>query len=128
MKSLLMISPLLFMACLSEQINGSQIHAAAFSDSPGLVNILEAGGTRWTDVDIWVAWSGPATLRSSTGYVPCKNKEVVAKNFAKRDPKRQHLLQQTADLLCQEKPGKSSGRQFVSHNSGVHWWRAWDRS
>jgi len=128
MHRLFFLVPLILGACLNEEINGAQIRAAAFSDSSTHVNILDAGGTRWNDVDIWVAWRGPATLRSNTGYVDCKDKQKVIDHFAKVDPKRKDVLQQTAEIGCLEKPGTNSGRQFLSHKSGIHWWRAWDRS
>ena len=127
MRSSIILYCLLLTSCLSENINGAKIRAGAFSDSADLVTILKAGGSRWTDYDMWVAWRGPATLRVNTGYLPCKDKMVVLNAFSKRDPKRRGLLAQTKGLSCLEKLGSLSGQHFVSHSSGVHWWRAWNR-
>ena len=113
--------------CFSEEFNGAKIYTGAFSDPISKVRILNAGGIRWTDVDIWVAWSGPANLRSNKGYTTCSNLAVIAETFVERDPARQALLRDHAKLSCQKKSGKASGRYFLSHESGIHWWRAWER-
>ena len=118
---------LLLTACLNESIDGAGLRSGAFAEPAAQVTILDSGGDNWTDKDLWVAWSGPATLKSSTGYAPCKDLAAVAKGMAKRDKARAKLLAETAALTCQEKGGGLSGRQWLSHSSGVHWWRAWER-
>lgn len=118
---------LLFSACLNEPIDGEAVRSAAFSDSASQVTILASGGENWTEPDLWVAWTGPATVTHSTGFTPCTDPASVAKVLAKRDAARAALLSDPAALTCQQKGGTRSGRHFVSHSSGVHWWRAWER-
>ena len=122
------LTTLLCVACLTEPVDGDAIRAAAFSDSEAQVTLLAHGGVRWTDVDVWVAWAGPATLKSSDGYAPCGDPKKVADAFTKRDPERRALLGDLSALSCLSKSSSpSSGRWLLSHSSGVHWWRAWNR-
>jgi hypothetical protein len=128
----MLLFPLLFTvflslnACLSEDLNGESIRAGAFSDAPTTVTVLNFGGVRWTEIDIWVAWSGPATLKVNDGYQPCANTKKVADYLALKDPDRAKLLGDYSALTCLKKPGQQTGRWFLSHSSRSHWWRAWD--
>ena len=117
--------------CLSENLDGESFRAAAFSDPPSAVSVLNFGGTKWIEVDVWVAWSGPATLKSAEGFEPCTDTKGVAAHFARKDPARAAMLADTTNLTCLEKLRDSGdreiavGRRLLSHSSGVHWWRAW---
>jgi len=112
--------------CLSESINGAQIRAAAFSDPAPQVTIHSAGGSRFQEIDIWVVWSGPATLRSNTGYAPCTDLNAVVAAFKKRKVSHRNELSETHALTCIEKRGDRTGRQLLTHTQGLAWWRAWD--
>ncbi len=126
--SLFLSALILLASCLSEDLDGESIRAAAFSDPPSAVSQLTFGGSRWTEIDIWVAWAGPANLKSKEGYQPCVEPQRIAAYFAKKDTGRATMLGATGDLSCLEKPGNRTGRWFLSHSTGVHWWRAWDHN
>ena len=119
---------MLLQACLEESLDGESIRSAAFSDASVDVTILNYGGMRWTETDIWVTWSGPATLREPVGYSPCSDVEPVAAFFAKRDEERATQLADANQLQCTKKGEGATGRWFLRHSSGLSWWRAWDHS
>ena len=65
-ESMLSLLLLLFSACLNEPIDGEAVRSAAFSGPASQVTIL-ASGENWTERDLWVAWTGPATVTHNTG-------------------------------------------------------------
>jgi hypothetical protein len=113
-------------SCSSDDLDGEKIRAGAFSDPATAVTVLNFGGFRWTEIDLWVAWSGPATLKSSDNYLPCTETKRIADHLASKDPERAKLLKDYTALTCLEKPGDRTGRWLLSHSSQTHWWRAWD--
>ena len=96
---------LMLTSCLNQPVDGAKVRAAAFREPESAVTIMGSGGMNWTDIDIWVSWKGPATLKSSKGFAPCADLASVVNEFVKRDPARSKLLADTPALTCQQKGG-----------------------